>query len=64
MDFTLEDCGSIMLLKPHNEPARQWLVESTPDEAMWWGGGLVIEPRYVGAIVNGVIDSGFTLDQA
>ena len=60
-DFSLTDHGSIVVLTPLNNEAREWLDRSIDDEAQWFGRGLVIEPRYVGDIVDGIIADGLTV---
>ena len=32
-----------------------------PDDAQWWGRAVVIEPRYVGDIAQGMANSGLQL---
>lgn len=58
MDFTLENHGSIVLLQPHTEAARAWVSEHIPDDAMIWGTSIVVEPRYVSDIVDGIAEDG------
>jgi len=58
-DFLFRDHGSITTLLPLNDEARGWLEEHTNgDDVTWFGGALVIEPRYVGAIIDGIIADG------
>lgn len=59
-DITVENHGSIFLVRPETEDSREWLHEHT--EGMWWSGALVVEPRYVGDLVDGLIDDGFTVE--
>ena len=59
-DFTLENHGSICILKPHTPEADSWIEESISEEHQCWGTGIVIEPRYVGAILEGIAASGLT----
>jgi hypothetical protein len=35
--------------------------EHLPADAMHWGGGVVVEPRYVGAIVAGLTEDGLSV---
>jgi hypothetical protein len=46
LDFTLEDQGSIFLLRPHTPRARGWLETNVQSDAQWFGDALVGEPRY------------------
>lgn len=60
MDFRLDDHGSIAVLTPLTDGAREWVDENIQVEQTW-GGGIVIEHRYVGPILEGIVDAGFTL---
>jgi hypothetical protein len=35
-----------------------------PDDVQMWGGGYVVEPRYVGAIVSDLVANDFTVGMA
>jgi hypothetical protein len=50
-DLTVEDHGSLILLRPHTDEMRKTLVRLTGKEAQWFGGALVVELRYVGEIM-------------
>lgn len=58
-DFTVENHGTIWLVRPSNDDARTWLNEHT--DGTWFGGALAVEPRYVEALVEGITEHGFTL---
>jgi hypothetical protein len=53
-DFFVEDNGSIVLLRPVTDAAREWTDEHIPQEAMWFGDAVVVEPRYIADIVEGI----------
>ena len=58
-DIRIENHGSIYLLRSESRRAHEWLVEHTDqDAAQWFGEALVVEPRYVAAIVAGAINDG------
>lgn len=61
-DITIINHGSILVLQPGTPDGREWLDEHIGDDAQTWGGGIVVEPRYVGAIVNGMIEDGLALE--
>lgn len=62
-DFTLIDCGSIMLLRPWNDSARSWIHEYVGAEPwQWFGACLAIERRYVATLVAGFLGDGFTME--
>jgi hypothetical protein len=58
LDFRLENHGSLFLLRPLNLAAKDWMSEHLPidnPETQFWGDAIVIEPRYVAPIVEGII---------
>jgi hypothetical protein len=59
-DFTIRDEGSILLLTPHTEPARNWITENIGRDNGFqpYFPTIVIERRYVEAILHGIRDSG------
>ena len=61
-DFTLQNHGSLCILTPLSEAGRDWAENSLPEDAMRWCGGIVIEPRYVGDIVDGILGDGLTIN--
>lgn len=61
MDFELTDHGSVSLLRPITDEAREWIDENIGDDAQWLGRGLAIEHRYVGDIVEGILNDGLTV---
>jgi hypothetical protein len=60
-DLLVRNEGTLVLLRPTTDAAATWLRESTPEDATWWGGALVVEPRYVESILFGAADEGFTI---
>lgn len=61
MDFTIENHGSLFLLRPESDQAREWVAENVED-AMRFGHAVVIEPRYVEGIVEGILADGLTVE--
>jgi len=57
IDFRFIDQGSIILVIPLEDAARLWLEEHT--DGIWWCGGLAVEPRYLEALVDGMIEDGW-----
>ena len=47
-----------MGLRPVTDAGREWLDENVSDDAQWFGGALVVEPRYVADIVVGMRQDG------
>lgn len=60
-DFFLQDNGSIVILLPLTTEAKAWVADHIPDDALRFGKGIVIEPRYVDDICNGIVDDGLII---
>lgn len=57
-DFLFANHGSICILTPVSEQAKEWADEHLSQDAQWWCGGVVIEPRYVQPILDGIMEDG------
>jgi hypothetical protein len=63
-DFKLENHGSLFLLRPLNSAANGWMQDHLPvdsPETQFWGEAIVIEPRYLEPIVDGILADGLVL---
>jgi hypothetical protein len=60
-DFLCENHGSIFLLRPISPPAFAWIEEHLPPDRLTFGNAVVIEPRYVWAILVGLQDDGLVV---
>ena len=60
-DFWLQNEGSIVLLHPLTDRAKEWIEEHIPEDAQSFGDAVVIEPRYVSDIVAGIRGDGLTI---
>lgn len=56
MRTQIENHGSLVLVRPLDEEAHTWLQENT--EGTWWGGALVVEPRYLEGLLAGMAECG------
>lgn len=61
-DFTVDCQGSIFILIPHTDSAKLWVAESLSDERTEWGGGVVVEHRYILDLVEAIRQSGFKVN--
>ena len=61
VDFHLYGHGSISILAPISQAAKDWVADHIPDDAQWFGHGIAIEHRYVHDIVEGLQADGLTL---
>lgn len=68
LDVVAEDHGSLWILRPVSADASAWIEENVDQKnavsPLWWGDGLVVEPRYVEDILDGMIGSGFAIQMA
>jgi hypothetical protein len=60
-DFRCENHGSIFLLFPLSQSAQSWVEEHLPTDAQWFGNAVVIEHRYVWAILEGIQNDGLAV---
>jgi hypothetical protein len=57
-DVFVRNEGSIFLLTPMSDAAREWIGEHIPEDAQYMGRALVVEHRYVEDIVAGMQSDG------
>jgi hypothetical protein len=60
LDIIYQDHGSIILMIPETDAARDWVAENLPADAQTFGAGICIEPRYFGDIAYGAQEDGLT----
>lgn len=60
-DFVLANHGSVAVLTPMTDKARTWRDEHLPEDATSWGRGVVIEPRYLEPILDGISEEGLVV---
>ena len=53
--------GSVFLVTPHTDAAREWIKENVGDDAQFFGYSLVVEPRYAPELVKGMQEAGLTV---
>jgi hypothetical protein len=60
-DFRFDNHGSVCLLTPLTDAAEAWVSDNLPESAMTFGSAVVIEPRYVGPILEGIDAEGLVI---
>lgn len=60
-DFSCENNESLFLLVPCSVSAKTWIEENLPSDRMTFGDGVVVEPRYIGAILVGLQEDGLVV---
>lgn len=53
-DFRVENHGSIILVWPLTQAAKNWLHGHTEEDSQWHGSALAVEPRYTDQLVHGM----------
>lgn len=61
-DYDFNDCGSIVMVRPLNDAARDHLAEHLGEEAQWLGGALAVEPRYAPDLSAELCREGFAVE--
>ena len=62
IDVSVEDHGSIILVRPITNAAKGWIHENVQYDAQWFGGALAVESRYLGGLIAGMRDSGLEVN--
>lgn len=60
IDYDFTDIGSLTLVTPQNDAAREHLTEHT--DGLWFGGALAVEPRYAPDLSADLCRDGFTVE--
>lgn len=60
-DLVVRNEGSIFILTPQTVAGDEWLAEHIPADAMTWCNGIVVEHRYIEAIVTGARADGLVV---
>lgn len=61
-DVTVQNSGSIVLLHLNTKAAKDWVFNNVSDEALFFGGALAVEARYVGEILDGMTEDGLVVN--
>jgi hypothetical protein len=62
-DFIVENHGSIILLRPITDAAREWVQEHIGEDngyQPYWP-TVLVEPRYLGPIIDGIVEHGLSV---
>jgi hypothetical protein len=60
-DFTVQDGGSVHILRAHSDECQNWIDEHVGDsETQRFGGGIIVESRYLGPLIEALQSEGFT----
>jgi|SRR6185295_10261405 len=62
-DYTVENKGTLLLLRSTNAHAYDWLVAHTDPDAHWFGRALVVEHGYIADFVERLRMDGFSVGE-
>ena len=57
-DIAVEYHGSLWLVRPLTQAGTRWLEQHIPEDVQFFGSALAVEPRYVDALVEGIVGAG------
>ena len=60
-DFLCENHGSVFLLRPVSPASFDWIESHLPSDRITFGNAVVVEQRYVWAILAGLQDDGLVI---
>jgi hypothetical protein len=60
-DFLCENHGSIFLLRPASPAANSWISDHLAEDHMTFGDAVVVEHRYIWAILEGIRNDGLAV---
>lgn len=63
-DFEVRNHGTIAVFQPLTNEAREWAESCLPDDVTRWGGGYVVEHRFVRDLVAGLESDGLSVRSA
>jgi hypothetical protein len=63
-DLLVRDEGTIFLLVPVTDVGVSWIDEHIPQGAQQWCGAIVVEHRFIGAILTGAAEDGLSIGRA
>ena len=61
-DYSIENHGTIYLVRSNNLAALAHLREHTAGDTSWFGRALAVEHRYIAGLVTSLQEEGFTVD--
>jgi hypothetical protein len=61
-DLSIQNEGSIYLLRGLTERGLSWIAEHIPADAQMYGGAIVVEHRFIGEIAQGAVNDGLEVE--
>ena len=63
-DFTIDDYGAVVLLRPETEAARAWVGNNLDQPLPWLAGAIAVERCYVSPLLHDIDDALLTWSPA
>jgi len=60
-DYQVSGGGSLFIITPLNDAAKENLESGLSDEAQFWAGGVAVEHRYIGDLVEQLRGEGWVV---
>ncbi len=60
-DVVVENHFSLILFRLLSPEAKQWVDDNVTEDAQFFGGALVVEPRYARDLIDGLIADGLAV---
>ncbi len=60
-DVRIAHHGSLSMVRPLTDAARQWIDDNVGGETSWFGGALAVEPRYLDNLIDGMESDGLVV---
>lgn len=63
VDVRVDNHGSIAVVTPITPTAKEWVEENVTQNGgpQYWGGGIVVEPRFLADLVTGMESDGLVI---
>ena len=61
-DFTVDDHGSLILLKPESQEAFEWIAENIGAPIPWFAGGIALEPSIIPSLLCSLLKDDLSFD--
>jgi hypothetical protein len=61
VDVMVSGGGTVFLITPQTDVAKTWFEEHLPADVQMLGAGVAVEHRYIGDVVEGMIEAGLVV---
>ena len=60
-DLLVHGGGSVYLVRPASPSGVAWVDDHIPADAIWFGGAVAVEHRYIADILQGAAEDGLSI---